>query len=97
MATFVGFPAKRFRYIKGEPKEFESSPARWRSFCRDCGSPLTYHANWDPLGMHVYLGALDEPEKFPARMHVNCAEQLCWLEIADDLKRNPGMPGAAKS
>ena len=58
MATFVGFTANRFRFTKGTPKVFESSPERLRSFCSDCGSPLTYHANWDPDGMHVYLGVL---------------------------------------
>lgn len=94
MATFVGFPAKRFRFTKGTPKVYESSPERWRSFCGDCGSPLTYHANWDPGGMHVYLGVLDEPEKFPARMHVHYRERICWFDTDDDLKRYPEMSGS---
>ena len=43
--------------------------------------------------MHVYLGVLDEPNKFPARMHVHCGEQICWFDTRDDLKRYPEMPG----
>ena len=90
VATFVGFPRERFRYIKGEPKVHESSPERWRSFCGNCGSPLTYYANWDPRGIHVYLGVLDEPDRFPAQFQVHCAERICWFDVADGLKRYAG-------
>lgn len=91
VATFAGFTDQTFRYAKGEPKVFESSPETWRSFCPDCGSPLTYRANWDKGGVHVYLGAFDNPQDFPARFHVNYAERIAWFDTADDLKRHNSM------
>jgi hypothetical protein len=91
VASFVGFTEKTFRYTRGQPKTFESSPQTWRSFCADCGTPLTYHADWDKAGIHVYLGALDNPDTFPPRFHVNCAEKIAWFETTDDLKRHRSM------
>ena len=91
VAYFVGFTEQTFRYTKGEPKVYESSPQTWRSFCADCGTPLTYHADWDKGGIHVYLGVLDDPDAFPPRFHVNCAEKISWFDTTDTLKRHRSM------
>ena len=91
MSTFVGFTEKTFRYTKGKPKVFESSPQTWRSFCGDCGTPVTYHADWDKGGVHVYIGALDQPDAFSPMFHVNFAEHVSWFDTADKLKRYKSM------
>ena len=91
VATFAGFTIKTFRYTKGEPKVFESAPDTWRSFCNDCGASLTYHANWDPGGIHVHLCALDNPDDFQPMFHVNFAEKVSWFDTHDDLKRHRSM------
>ncbi len=91
IATFVLFEDKEFQVTAGAPKVFESSAETWRSFCGDCGSPLTYRANWSPGLVHVYLGAMDNPGDFPPRFHVNFGEHVSWFDTADKLKRHRSM------
>ncbi len=91
MATFACFAEEAFQLLQGEPKTFESSPHTWRSFCGKCGTPLIYRADWDKGVAHIYLGALDNPDAFPPRFHVNFAEHVSWFDTADELKRHRSM------
>ena len=86
-ATFVGVRAGSFRYTRGAPQRFESSPGVFRSFCGRCGTPLTYEAAKYPDEVHIDIGALDEPERFRPQAHVHVAEQLPWLELSDSRPR----------
>lgn len=90
LATFVGFPKARFAYSKGNPKIFHSSPAVSRSFCGDCGTPISYEAERCADEIHLYVSTLDHPEKFEPQLHVFCAESLPWLKIDDSLPRYAG-------
>lgn len=96
MTTFAGYRQNRLRFTGQEPRVIESSPGVWRGFCSQCGSPLTYRSNRWPDEVHVYLGALNDPDGFPATFHVYCAEQVAWLEIHDDLPRFSGTAVDAK-
>lgn len=40
--------------------------------------------------MHLYVAALDEPEKFAPTLHVAYEEKLTWLKIGDDLPTRIG-------
>jgi hypothetical protein len=51
---------------------------------------LTYRSTRWPDEVHVYLGALDHPDSFPATFHVYCDEQVAWLEVQDHLPRFAG-------
>ena len=86
-ATFVGFEQDRFTYAAGAPGTYASSPGVTRSFCRDCGTPLTYRAERFPGEVHVYICTLDRPQDFVPQSHVHVGEQLPWLHFADDLPR----------
>jgi hypothetical protein len=35
--------------------------------------------------MHLYVSAMDEPEKFSPTLHVAFEEKLPWLKLADGL------------
>jgi hypothetical protein len=35
--------------------------------------------------MHLYVAALEEPERFEPTLHVAYEEKLPWLKFADDL------------
>lgn len=87
VATWVGVAADRFRWLGGAPARFESSPGVFRSFCGRCGAPLTYEADRFAGEVHIAIGSLDEPDRFPPRGHVYVAEQVGWLELADSLPR----------
>ncbi len=81
MATYAGFAADRFSYFAGMPVGFHSSPGVTRSFCGQCGTPLTYEgARW-PGEVHVLVGTLDRPEDFPPTGNAFVEEQLPWLHL----------------
>ena len=87
VATFVGVARDRYRLLSGTPAVYVSSPGVKRSFCGRCGTPLTYEAERFADEVHINIGALDEPGRFPPTFHVHVAEQLPWLRLADHLPR----------
>lgn len=85
MTTYVGLPDGRWRWTAGQPKVFRSSPGVERTFCGDCGSPLSFRSTKMSDVMHFYVAALEEPDKFQPTLHVAHEEKLPWLRLNDDL------------
>lgn len=68
-APLVSVPHAQFRWTRGEPGVFLSSPIVQRGFCRDCGTPLTF-AYDEADRIAVSIGSLDHPEHVtPARQY----------------------------
>ncbi len=59
-AALVGCRKSEFRWSRGVPGVFRSSQAVERSFCRDCGKPLTFAYDHSQF-IAVSIGSLDEP------------------------------------
>lgn len=92
IASYVAFALSDFTVTAGTMAEFASSPGVRRSFCATCGSPLSYQSNNLANEIHLFLGSLDKPEDYPAEIHVNCQEQLPWLELDDTAPRWDALP-----
>ncbi len=60
-AAYVATAKSGFRWTKGQPAFFRSSPIAARSFCRDCGTPLSI-ADDDSDRIEISIGSLDHPE-----------------------------------
>lgn len=93
-AFAVVAPARRkyFHLLTGADSitEYESSPGKYRCFCRVCGSPLWSHRVNDPETLRLRLGAVDgDPGRRPAA-HIFVAENAPWFEITDALPRSHG-------
>jgi hypothetical protein len=80
--AYAGFLRERFRYLRGEPARFRSSPGVIRSFCGRCGTPLTYEGDRWPGEVHLLVGTLDHPERITPRGHAFAEERLPWLHLA---------------
>jgi len=78
-------PSAEFRFIRGTPIDYGSSPGVTRSFCGQCGSPLTYRRNDLPGELDVMTVSLDDPGAVPPSFHVWVSEALDWDRLADDL------------
>ncbi len=90
MTTYVGVNDTQWRWAGGEPKIYHSSPGVERTFCGDCGTPLTFRSTRMTGLTHFYLAALDDPEHFEPQLHTSYEEKLCWLDTADDLPKKEG-------
>lgn len=95
VSLFVGLNERQFTVTAGKPADYRSSPGVVRSFCRDCGTPLTYRSARFPGEVHVLIGAFDEPESFAPTDHVWVSEKLSWFDTTDHLPRHRRSGGAA--
>lgn len=85
--VWISVPRASFRFAKGAPRTYQSSPGITRGFCGTCGSPLTYESERMPDEVHIYAAALADPTAVAPTLHVFAAEQLPWFEVADTLPR----------
>ena len=77
-APLTGVPLSAFEVTRGTLAIFKSSDQVERGFCRDCGTPLTFH-NVDKPRISVSLGSLDEPEKIPPQKQYGIEARLSWF------------------
>ena len=85
--TFFGVPNEAYRFTGEKPSVYESSPGVRRLFCGKCGSPMAYDSDRFPDEIHFYAATLEDPSGFKPGFHVHCAEQVPWVELADDLPK----------
>jgi hypothetical protein len=86
-SPFVAFfvvDRERFRYTKGKPISYQSSPGVDRTHCGRCGSPIAFE-NSNELAL--WVGTLEDPRDFRPAYHCYVAERLPWVIIADSLPR----------
>lgn len=88
-ATYVGIASERFRYTQGEAEltRYASSPGVERSFCRRCGSPVSFVGTRWPGEIHLYVGSLADSAAITPRAHVHVAEAMPWADLHDGLPR----------
>jgi hypothetical protein len=82
--AFVVIDKSSFRYTKGVPISYASSPGVQRTHCGHCGSPIAFQNSEE---FALWVGTLDDPTKVTPTYHCWTAEQLPWIEIADRLPR----------
>ena len=99
VVAFVTFRPERIKWTKGERAKYESSPGKFRAFCRDCGTPLTWEAKRrDPPEMaglmviEFHISTLDNPDAFKPTEHVFHGERIAWFDTSDDLPRYVATP-----
>ena len=90
MTTYIGVQDGDWRWTGETPKVYNSSPGVERTFCDNCGSPISFRSQSMSGVLHLYVAAMDEPEKFEPKLHVAYEEKLSWLKIGDDLPKREG-------
>ena len=88
-----------FRLLSGSELvcEYESSPGKFRAFCRRCGSPLYSRRDREPELRRIRLGTLDgDPGRRPLA-HVFVGSKAPWYTIHDSLPQyEAGLPETAE-
>jgi hypothetical protein len=84
----VSAPENGVEWTRGEPKYFQSSVNIERSFCENCGTPLTYRY---PGGLELAIGAFDKRDDLAPQIQVNYASHIPWVTtIFDQPVRDSG-------
>ncbi|MBS0428714.1 MAG: GFA family protein [Proteobacteria bacterium] len=85
-ASYGSVPVADFVVVAGAGRlrARESSPGVTRSFCGDCGSPLTWHrAHGDAAAwISVSLGTLDAPFAPAKQRHIHLDTAATWHDAA---------------
>ena len=85
-APLTGVPLEKFELTRGELAIFKSSDQMERGFCRNCGTPLTFHFVDSPR-IAVSIGSLDEPEKIEPQHQ--CGIEATALLVREARRRFP--------
>lgn len=89
LVAWVSFPRASFVFTSGQPGEYPSSRHVVRTFCRSCGTTLTYaHAHFADE-IDVATCSLDRTEEFPPADHTWVSERMPWLNLNDGLPTYP--------
>jgi hypothetical protein len=77
-APLTGVKLDKFEITRGELAIFMSSDEAERGFCRNCGTPLTFHyVGSDRIA--VSIGSLDEPERVKPAMQYGIEGRLSYF------------------
>jgi hypothetical protein len=78
-APLAGVPLDKFELTRGKLATFKSSDQTDRGFCRDCGTPLTFHYV-DKARIAISIGSLDEPERVKPAHQYGVESRLPWFD-----------------
>ena len=82
----------------GPRKTYRSSPKVERSFCEDCGSPLSFETDVFPNETHLYSAILIDSTLYQPTAHILWSERLPWIEGQDSLpKHAKGLQASAEA
>ncbi len=84
----------QFHFVKGQElvSEFESTPGVFRSFCKQCGSPLLSRRPSQPDIVRLRIGTLDTPVDVKPLAHIFVGSKASWDEIQDDIPQYDERP-----
>ena len=82
---FLGVADGGWDWTGSPPATYASSPGAVRLFCTVCGSPMAFRGDCWRGEIHFHAASLDDPASVTPRLHVNRAEPLPWIALADGL------------
>ena len=85
VVAWLTFATADFRFSKGKPVGFSSTPPVRRTFCGSCGTPLTYARVDAPDSIDVTTCSLDDPQAFPPTHHSWLSDDVAWVRFGDGL------------
>jgi hypothetical protein len=86
MVGWTMYPQNAVKVTSGEPKLYESSEHGRRYFCPNCGTGLFYtNGHVMPGIIDIQSATYDDPNAIPARMHIQVADRIAWMQRAHEL------------
>jgi hypothetical protein len=82
--VWAGFQAAHVDWT-GSPTRRRSSEHITRSFCGECGTPLSYQDERLPGDIYLHAGLFDEADQLVPDRHAYVTSKLFWLHLEDGL------------
>ncbi len=77
-APLAAVPLSAFEVTRGQIAVFKSSDQVERGFCRDCGTPLSFHYV-HKSHISIAIGSLDEPARFQPQEQFGIEARMPWF------------------
>jgi hypothetical protein len=87
--AWVVWRSKDFSFIAGSPTSHASSPGVVRTFCNQCGTPLTYQKVAEPGTIDVTTVTLDAADEFAPTMEIWTEHKVSWECVNPSLPQHP--------
>ena len=85
--SYFGVLNRKWRWTGDQPETFASTNGVTRSFCGNCGSPMSYASMDYPGETHFFAASLADQSGFRPSVHVHSGEMVDWITLGDDLPR----------
>jgi hypothetical protein len=82
--VWAGFLAGEVAF-QGTPRRRQSSEHVVRSFCAECGTPLTYEHDELAGEIYIHAGLFDEADRLVPDRHAYVTSKLFWVHLEDGL------------
>ena len=89
MATFAGFRPAQVVFTGTLPNRYTTDDGVTRSFCGQCGSPVSYELAARDDEIHLHLGLFDDLEPLRPADHSFLEEKVSWLRADEHLPASP--------
>jgi hypothetical protein len=86
--TWASFQRQELRFIAGQPRELNWA-GRLRSFCPQCGTPLTFLMRADADEIDVTVCTLDNPTLVKPEDNIWVEDRIAWVSQAESLPAYP--------
>jgi hypothetical protein len=83
--------------FEGTPKRRRSSEHVTRSFCADCGTPISYEHEALAGEIYIHAGLFDEADHLVPDRHAYVTSKLFWIHLEDGLPGYGGLAGERQS
>lgn len=89
--TYASVNKESFRWLAGEEnlKQYKAENGTTRTFCRNCGSSLTFHSKQPTNLIEVALAAMDGDIPVQPDYHIYVDSKVSWFEPGDNLHKFP--------
>jgi hypothetical protein len=84
------FRSSDFTFVVGAPTRFHSSPGVTRTFCGNCGTPLTYQREPDTGTIDITTATLDHPDRFAPTCEIWIAHKISWETLNGSIPQHLG-------
>lgn len=97
VVTLVIFEADKVKFTAGKRKSYQSSPGIGRTFCDQCGTPLTLESETgSPRTIEFHISTFDDPNAYVPSLHWYHSRRIAWFDVADKLPRYRALDNAGE-
>ncbi len=84
LVTWFTVDAGDFAFTAGSPQRYRSSEKGERTFCGDCGTPLTFRHDDSAQDVDITAASLDDPDNVAPTVNVHTVSRRRFLHGFDE-------------